>query len=73
MVERGYQSDRLHDAASDRDDPRALAALEQQIDRLEKLRDAIEREEGPIDRNPPYGGSTGSGGYTRNDDGSRGR
>jgi hypothetical protein len=73
MVERGYQHDRLEDAAGVRDDPERLADLERQIDRLETLRDAMARgDERPDHDSRTHSGSGYGGGSVRDDD-SRGR
>ncbi len=69
MVARGDRHDRLEDAAGVRDDPDRLTDVEQQIGRLEVLRDALARGddmsdlESRIRSDGSYGG-----GYGRDDD-----
>ena len=43
MIDRGEPHDLLEEAARDRDRPEDLANIDEQIDRLEKQRDALEQ------------------------------
>jgi hypothetical protein len=73
MVERGHQHDRLEDAAGVRDDPERLTDVEQQIARLEALREVLARGDEIPDLEPrTRSGSAYDQGKAR-DDGSRGR
>jgi hypothetical protein len=73
MVERGSQHDRLEDAAEARDNPERLTEVEEQIARLEAIREALANEADTRDPEPRSRfENTYHDGYAREDD-SRGR
>jgi hypothetical protein len=70
MIERGDPHDLLEEAARDRDLPEDLANVDEHIERLEKERDALERD---LVRQIELGHETSSYDHSRDDDDSRGR
>ena len=73
MVDRGSQHDRLEDAAEARDNPERLTDVEEQIARLEGIREVLANQADTADLEPDTRSESGyHGSYTREDD-SRGR
>jgi hypothetical protein len=73
MVERGWQHDRLEDAAGVRDNPARLTDVEQQIARLETLREVLAHGDEMPDLEPRTRSESAYDEGQARDDGSRGR
>ena len=70
MIDRGEPHDLLEEAARDRDRPEDLANIDEQIDRLERQRSALEQD---LAREIELQHTTSFDHYSRDDDHSRGR